>query len=117
MTTVSTILGPLYLDDEGSVDAPAALLWPSLFTDHHMWDQQVAALRDVGWRTLALDPPGHGRSPGPQRGFTMDECAEAAVQVLDAAGLRKSVKIFDLPAAPLKITLIDLSPVALFLVD
>jgi len=36
-------------------------------------------------------PPGHGRSPGPQRGFTMDECAEAAVQVLDAAGLRKSV--------------------------
>src|SRR5262249_25644623 len=33
---------------------------------------------------LALDPPGHGQSPGPGRGFTMDECAQAAIQVLDA---------------------------------
>jgi len=65
MTTVSTILGPLYLDDQGSVDAPAALLWPSLFTDHHMWDQQVAALRDVGWRTLTR-PAGFPRAGSPR---------------------------------------------------
>ena len=87
MTTISTILGPIYVDDQGSADAPAALFWPSLFTDHHMWDAQVAALRTSGWRTLAIDPPGHGRSPGVGRGFTMDECAEAAIQVLDAAGV------------------------------
>ena len=88
MATVNTILGALYVDDRGEPDEPTALLWPSLFTDHSMWRHQIAPLREAGWRTLVLDPPGHGRSPGPGRGFTMDECAQAAVQVLDATGIR-----------------------------
>src|SRR6516165_7649873 len=88
MPTVGTILGSVYVDDQGEPGEPAALLWPSLFTDHRMWRHQIAPLREAGWRTLALDPPGHGRSPGPGRGFTMDECAQAAIQVLDAAGVR-----------------------------
>jgi 3-oxoadipate enol-lactonase len=88
MTTVNTILGVLYVDDHGEPDEPTALLWPSLFTHHRMWRHQIAPLREAGWRTLALDPPGHGRSPGPGRGFTMDQCAQAAVQVLDATDVR-----------------------------
>jgi 3-oxoadipate enol-lactonase len=88
MTTVDTTLGAVYVDDRGEPDEPTVLLWPSLFTDHRMWRHQIAPLRDAGWRTLALDPPGHGRSPGPGRGFTMDQCAQTAVQVLDAADVR-----------------------------
>ncbi|HEY2679036.1 MAG TPA: alpha/beta hydrolase [Steroidobacteraceae bacterium] len=94
MSIVSTILGPLYVDDQGSADLPAALLWPSLFNDHHMWDYQAVALRAAGWRTVALDPPGHGHSPGPGRRFTMDECVEAAVQVLDAIEVVAPVVLF-----------------------
>ena len=94
MTTVPTIVGPIYIQDQGSADEPAALLWPSLFNDHHMWDHQVAALRAAGWRTIALDPPGHGQSPGPGRRFTMDECVEAALQVLDAIGVLEPVILF-----------------------
>jgi 3-oxoadipate enol-lactonase len=94
MATVNTILGALYVDDQGQPDEPTALLWPSLFTDHRMWRHQIAPLREAGWRTLALDPPGHGRSRGPGRGFTMDECAEAAVQVLDATGVRAPAAVF-----------------------
>ncbi|MBB2927993.1 alpha/beta fold hydrolase [Paraburkholderia silvatlantica] len=95
MSTVSTVLGPIHVDDQGSAcGEPVALLWPSLFTDHQMWGHQVAALRTAGWRTLAVDPPGHGLSPGPGRTFTMDECAEAVVQVLDAMGVFTPVVLF-----------------------
>jgi 3-oxoadipate enol-lactonase len=78
----------MYVEDEGEADQPVALLWPSLFTDESMWRHQIPALRHAGLRTLALDPPGHGRSPGPGRRFTMDECAEAIVQVLDTLSVR-----------------------------
>jgi 3-oxoadipate enol-lactonase len=91
MATVETILGPLFVDDQGQPDQPTALLWPSLFTDHRMWRHQIGALRDAGWRTVNLDPPGHGQSRGPGRRFTMDECAQAAIQVLDATGIHTPV--------------------------
>lgn len=91
MATVSTTLGELYVDDRGAGGEPVALLWPSLFTDHRMWRHQIPALRAAGWRTLAFDPPGHGRSKGVERPFTMDECAEAALAVLDALNVRTPV--------------------------
>jgi 3-oxoadipate enol-lactonase len=94
MTAVDTTLGSLYVDRQGEPDQPAALLWPSLFTDHRMWRHQIGPLLEAGWQTLALDPPGQGRSLGPGRGFTMGECAEAAVQVLDAADVRAPVVVF-----------------------
>ena len=89
--TAPTILGPLYAEDQGSAEQPVALLWPSLFTDHRMYAHQIPVLREEGWRTIAIDPPGHGRSPGPGRSFTMDECAEAVLQVLDARDVRGPV--------------------------
>jgi 3-oxoadipate enol-lactonase len=90
---VQTLLGDLYVDDQGNVNEPVALLWPSLFTDHGMWRHQIPALREAGWRTLALDPPGQGRSKGVGRAFTMDECAEAAFQVLDSADVHAPVVV------------------------
>jgi 3-oxoadipate enol-lactonase len=93
MGATPTILGDLYVDDQGNDDEPVALLWPSLFTDHSMWRSQITALRATGWRTLALDPPGHGRSKGLDRGFTMNECAKAALQVLDAVNVHMPVVV------------------------
>ena len=83
MKTIPTGLGPIAYDDQGDVDQPVALLWPSLFSDHRMWDAQIGPLRAAGWRTLALDPPGHGGSPGPGRSFTMDECTEVVLTLID----------------------------------
>lgn len=83
MKTIPTGLGPIAYDDQGDVGQPVALLWPSLFSDHRMWDAQIGPLRAAGWRTLALDPPGHGGSPGPGRSFTMDECTEVVLTLID----------------------------------
>ncbi|MGB8403368.1 MAG: alpha/beta hydrolase [Mycobacterium sp.] len=83
----------MYVDDQGQSGQPTALLWPSLFTDHRMWRHQIAPLNEAGWRTLALDPPGHGRSPGPGRRFSMDECAQAALEILEASDVHTPVVV------------------------
>ena len=93
MGTVPTILGDVYVDDQGSRAENIAFLWPSLFTDHRMWRYQVPALRAAGFRVLAVDPPGHGQSKGLDRVFTMDECAKAALQVMDAASVQRPVVV------------------------
>lgn len=93
MAFAPTVLGDIYVEDQGNANEPVVLLWPSLFTDHTMWRNQIPALRAAGWRTLALDPPGHAKSKGVARHFTMDECADAALQVLDAMNVRTPVVV------------------------
>ena len=88
---VPTELGGLHVEDRGPADGAVALLWPSLFSDGPTsWDPQLPVLHELGWRTLLVDPPGTGQSPPATRLFTMEECAEAAVAVLDAAGVDRA---------------------------
>lgn len=88
---VPTGLGRLFVHDAGPRDGAAALLWPSLFSDGETsWGGQLAVLHELGWRTLLVDPPGTGESPPATRLFTMEECAEAAVAVLDAAAVDRA---------------------------
>lgn len=83
---VGTRLGRLHVRVSGS--GPGMLMWPSLLMDGTLWDAQVAHFADR-FTTVAVDPPGHGRSEPLTRGFTFDECAGAAVDVLDALGLER----------------------------
>ena len=90
--TVPTTLGPLHVQDAGPADGPVALLWPSLFSDGDTsWGRQLDGLHALGWRTLLVDPPGTGGSAPAVRRFTMEECGEAALQVLDGAGVERAV--------------------------
>lgn len=90
--TVPTTLGPLHVQDAGPADGPVALLWPSLFSDGDTsWGGQLDGLHALGWRTLLVDPPGTGGSAPAARRFTMEECGEAALQVLDDAGVERAV--------------------------
>ena len=91
---VSTVLGQIYVQDAGPTDGPAALLWPSLFSDGQTsWGTQLAGLHQIGWRTLLVDPPGTGGSPAATRVFTMEECATAALQILDAVKIDRAAFI------------------------
>ncbi len=83
---VDTRLGRLHVRVSGS--GPGMLMWPSLLMDGTLWDAQVAHFAGR-FKTVAVDPPGHGLSEPRTSGFTFDACAGAAVDVLDALGLER----------------------------
>lgn len=85
---VPTRLGPLAVEETGQGEA--ILLWHSLFAERSMWRHQVAALAD-GYRLLLVDGPGHGESPPAPRPFRLDDCTEAAVEILDHLGIGRAV--------------------------
>ncbi len=84
---VETRVGRLFVDVRGEGDA--VVLWPSLLTDGGMWRFQVPALAER-WRVITIDPPGHGRSERVNRPFTLEDCADAAIEIMDALGVEQA---------------------------
>lgn len=62
---------------------PPVVLWHSLFVDSRTLD---GVLADLGAQRelVVIDGPGPGGSPGPRRRYTLEDCAAAATQILDA---------------------------------
>src|SRR5688572_23682141 len=69
-TSLGEIAVTVRTHDSGS--APVIVMWPSLLMDHTLWAAQVEHLSDR-FTTVAVDPPGHGRSAALTRLFTFDE--------------------------------------------
>lgn len=86
--TVPTRLGPLHVETIGS--GPAAVLWHSLFVDSATWDRVRAPLA-AERRLVLIDGPNHGGSPPVRRPFTLEDCPDAAVEILDHLGIREPV--------------------------
>lgn len=84
---IPTRLGRLRVTVEG--DGETVLFWPSLLMDRRLWDPQVAALSG-SFRTVAIDPPGHGESEHLDRTFTLAECADVVVELLDHLGAERA---------------------------
>ncbi|MEM6694584.1 MAG: alpha/beta hydrolase [Pseudomonadota bacterium] len=86
---VQTRLGPLYVTQRGQGEA-AIVLWPSIFTDHHIYDALTERLGDR-YRFYLIDGPAHGQSAGVPHEFSMQDCAEAFLSVMDHFGLQSAV--------------------------
>jgi pimeloyl-ACP methyl ester carboxylesterase len=87
-TLVQTRLGPLAVHVRG--DGPPAVMWHSLFVDDRSWRRVEEALgRDR--RLVIVTGPGHGASPDPGRRYSLDDCAAAAVDILEALGIDEPV--------------------------
>lgn len=84
---IDTRLGRLFVDDRGKGEP--IVLWPSLLTDGGMWRFQIPTLAER-WRVITIDPPGHGRSARVEAPFTLEDCADAAVEVMDALGVEQT---------------------------
>lgn len=81
MSYVNTALGRLFVEEVG--EGSPILLWHSLLSDRSMWRYQVRELaRDH--RLLLVDGFGHGQSEPASRPFSVEDCAGAALAVLDA---------------------------------
>ena len=85
---ISTSLGEIAVQVVG--DGPQkVVLWPAIFTDHHIYDRLVDGLASAATFVL-IDGPGHGRSPGVAREFTLGETAAAMLSVMDALGIDRA---------------------------
>ena len=60
--------------------------------DHSVWQWQSRYFAHHGHSVLAVDLPGHGRSPGAMRA-SIGECAEWVAGLLDAAGLPQAALV------------------------
>ncbi len=76
---------PLHHDlHEGRhLDSPTVLFLHGLGSSGEDWTLQVEALAP-NYRALAVDLPGHGRSPPPAPGMTVERMAQAVAETLDA---------------------------------
>ncbi len=86
---VPTPLGDLAVRVAG-LGAAKVVLWPSIFTDGHIFDGLVSRMAAEATFFL-VDGPGHGLSPGVARDFTMAEAASACLSVMDSFGLARAV--------------------------
>jgi 3-oxoadipate enol-lactonase len=84
---ITTPLGDVAVTISGN--GPAIVMWPSLLMDHTLWAAQVEHFA-VRFTTVAVDPPGHGKSDPLTRTFTFDECADVLTAILDKLGLERA---------------------------
>ena len=76
----------LYIDDSGGNGRPVVLIhgWP---LSARAWEPQVSVLRAAGYRVVAYDRRGFGRSDKPASGYSYDTLADDLQRVLDQCGL------------------------------
>ncbi len=85
---VETPAGRLFVEVSGQ--GPDVVFWHSLLCDGGMWQAQIAAL-SPRYRCIVIDGPGHGRSAPLLRGFTLNDCVDAMVSVMDRVGTTKPI--------------------------
>jgi pimeloyl-ACP methyl ester carboxylesterase len=64
--------------------------WPLA---HQMWDYQITALTDVGYRCIAYDRRGFGKSDKPLDGYDYDTLADDLKALIDELGLTQVVLV------------------------
>ncbi|MEY2849366.1 MAG: hypothetical protein RI885_2033 [Actinomycetota bacterium] len=111
VTTVPTRVGRLVVHDEGPATqqpvvqrraaqprpaqprpAPVLVFRHGIFFDHRLWARQAAHF-SRSQRVLSIDSPGHGSSGDPGRAYSLDDDAQATLEVMDALGISRAVLV------------------------
>ncbi len=77
----------LHIEDSGGSGRPVVLIhgWP---LSAQSWEPQVSVLQAAGFRVVAYDRRGFGRSDKPETGYTYDALADDLQRVMDQCGLQ-----------------------------
>jgi non-heme chloroperoxidase len=77
----------LHIEDSGGTGRPVVLIhgWP---LSAQAWDPQVSVLRDAGYRVVAYDRRGFGRSDKPESGYSYDLLADDLQRVMEQCELQ-----------------------------
>jgi len=75
---------PLFVRSWGR--GPTIVFTHSLGLSSEIWVRQMIHLADAGYRCLAYDRRGHGRSGVPAGGYDLDTLADDLAQVIDGSG-------------------------------
>lgn len=86
---IPTALGTLHVSTCGTA-GETIVLWPSIFTDHHIYDG-IAQRLGASFRFLLIDGPAHGQSEGRRAEFTMEACAAAMARVMAHFGVERAI--------------------------
>jgi non-heme chloroperoxidase len=81
----------LYYEDHG--EGQAVVLIHGYPLDGHSWEKQTRALLDAGYRVVAYDRRGFGRSSQPTTGYDFDTFAADLKTVLDTLDLTDAVLV------------------------
>jgi 3-oxoadipate enol-lactonase len=74
---------------DGPDQGPVVMLSNALASDLTMWEFQVPALVEAGYRVLRYDSRGHGHSAVPDGPYSIELLAADAVGIMDAFDLEK----------------------------
>ncbi len=82
----------LHIDDSGGSGRPVVLIhgWP---LSAQAWAPQVSVLQAAGYRVVAYDRRGFGRSDKPQSGYSYDTLADDLQRVMDQCGLQDATLV------------------------
>jgi pimeloyl-ACP methyl ester carboxylesterase len=82
----------LHIEDSGGGGRPVVLIhgWP---LSAQAWEPQVSVLQAAGYRVVAYDRRGFGRSDKPETGYSYDTLADDLQRVMDQCGLQDATLV------------------------
>lgn len=91
MTAASPVTSHLHVEDTGGEGRPVVLIhgWP---LSAESWSGQVPALRDAGYRVVAYDRRGFGRSK-PKDGYDYEALTEDLAGIMEGLDLRDATLV------------------------
>lgn len=78
--------------EQGPATGPAVLLLHG-YTDSSFSFSRILPLLPSDWRVIAIDQRGHGESDRPEAGYTIDDFATDALEVMDALDVPSAVVV------------------------